>query len=293
MRSRLLGAVVIGVLGTAPAGASAAGWATVSCLATARLPRRAAPPRAGAWPSAAGTTGRRSATGTAPAGRSPPTPPIPRAPAPPPARAPQWAVLTTTPAWASAARLWPIPGYALGNDDAADQAIAGPGDGTAFSPSTLAFPASTDRSPSSANPATVLSALSCATSASCAAVGRYTATNGDIGPLAATWNGSTWTQIALRRGPVQLASVFLPHPAVVHGRRRHDRRTLGRLTTMPGLGARIAPPRLQARADRGDPVRVEAEPVHPPRVARVLDLQATVHDRPSRRHPARSAPPPR
>jgi hypothetical protein len=104
----------------------------------------------------------------------------------------------------------PAPGYAPGNDGGGEQAIAAPGDGTAFSASTLAFPASTvPSSPASGNPTTVLTAISCASPASCAAVGGYTATNG-IGPLAATWNGSTWTQIALRRGPVQLASVSCP-----------------------------------------------------------------------------------
>ncbi|MGI8506557.1 MAG: hypothetical protein ACR2MK_07065, partial [Solirubrobacteraceae bacterium] len=98
-----------------------------------------------------------------------------------------------------------------GDDGGTDQAIAAPGDGTAFSASTLAFPPSAYRGPSAAgNPITVLEAISCATATSCAAVGRYGATNGAIGPLAASWNGATWTQVALRRGPVQLSSVSCP-----------------------------------------------------------------------------------
>src|SRR5262249_2428748 len=35
---------------------------------------------------------------------------------------------------------------------------------------------------------------------------------------------------------------------------------------------------LEPGADRGDALGVEAEPVHPPRVPRVLDLEAAVHD---------------
>ncbi|MFZ1994376.1 MAG: hypothetical protein WAU75_09715 [Solirubrobacteraceae bacterium] len=107
----------------------------------------------------------------------------------------------------------PGPGYAPGTDAGTDQAIAAPGDGSAFSASTLAFPPSAYRSPSlTGNPTTVLFAISCAASTLCAAVGGYNATNGAVGPLAATWNGSTWTQIALRRGPVQLGSVSCPTP---------------------------------------------------------------------------------
>lgn len=105
----------------------------------------------------------------------------------------------------------PGPDYMPGNNGGNDQAVAAPGDGTAFSASALAFPSSAYRSPSSpGNPTTVLGAISCATSTSCAAVGRYGATNGAIGPLVATWNGSDWTQLALRRGPVELTSVSCP-----------------------------------------------------------------------------------
>jgi len=107
----------------------------------------------------------------------------------------------------------PAPGYAPGNDGGNDQAIAAAGNRTTFSASALAFPPSVYRSPSAAGTATtVLTTLSCATATSCAAVGNYVATNGAIGPLAATWNGSTWDQIALRRGPVQLSAVSCPTP---------------------------------------------------------------------------------
>lgn len=97
-----------------------------------------------------------------------------------------------------------------GSDGGTNQAIAGTGDGTTYSASTLAFPATVYRAPESGTPRTWLTAVSCATSTSCAAVGSYGATDGAIGPLAATWNGSSWTQIALRRGPVQLYSVSCP-----------------------------------------------------------------------------------
>lgn len=53
-------------------------------------------------------------------------------------------------------------------------------------------------------------AVSCATADACAAVGQHVATNGDIGPLAANWDGSAWTQTVLRRGPVGLKSVSCP-----------------------------------------------------------------------------------
>ena len=99
------------------------------------------------------------------------------------------------------------PDYAPGSDGGNHQAIAASGDGTTFSASTLAFPATAYRAPGSGTPTTWLTAISCATTTWCAAVGSYNATNGAIGPLAATWNGSGWKQIALRRGPVQLFSV--------------------------------------------------------------------------------------
>src|SRR5271167_911888 len=35
---------------------------------------------------------------------------------------------------------------------------------------------------------------------------------------------------------------------------------------------------LKTASNRGDPPRVEAEPVHPAHVARVLDLEAAIHD---------------
>lgn len=104
----------------------------------------------------------------------------------------------------------PAADNAPGGPTGDDQAIAAPGDGAAFTASTLAFPPSVYRSPASAPPTTVLSAISCASATSCAAVGRYAATSGALGPLAATWNGITWTQIALRRGPVALTSVSCP-----------------------------------------------------------------------------------
>jgi len=104
----------------------------------------------------------------------------------------------------------PGPGYAVGNPVGSDQAIAATGNGTAFTASTLAFPSSVYRAPSSGSPTTVLTTVSCASARSCAAVGRYAATNGALGPLAATWNGTAWTQIALRRGPVALTSVSCP-----------------------------------------------------------------------------------
>ncbi len=105
----------------------------------------------------------------------------------------------------------PGPGYTPGNDGGNDQAIAAPGDGAAFTSSALPFPPSVYRGPATpAHPTTILTAVSCATSTSCAAVGRYAATNGALGPLAATWDGAAWTQVALRRGPVALASVSCP-----------------------------------------------------------------------------------
>jgi hypothetical protein len=91
------------------------------------------------------------------------------------------------------------------------QAIAAQGTDGAFSSVPLAFPASAYRG-DTGNPETRLFAVSCAPTdpAFCAAVGTYNATNGAIGPLAANWNGSAWSQIALRRGPVYLASVSCP-----------------------------------------------------------------------------------
>lgn len=108
----------------------------------------------------------------------------------------------------------PGPGYAPGSDGGTDQAIAAPGDGSAFLASSLAFPSAVYRSSSTAgtDPMTVLNAISCAASTSCVAVGGYTATNGAIGPLVAIWNGLTWTQSAQRHGPVQLVSVSCPTP---------------------------------------------------------------------------------
>ena len=105
----------------------------------------------------------------------------------------------------------PGPNYAPGNDAGNDQAIAAPGDGTTFSSTPLAFPPSVYRAPAvGGTPTTVLSAISCATSTWCAAVGRYGATNGALGPLVAGFNGLTWTQLALRRGPISLTSVSCP-----------------------------------------------------------------------------------
>jgi hypothetical protein len=105
------------------------------------------------------------------------------------------------------------PDYAPGNDGGNDRAVAAPGDGMTFSSTALAFPPSAYRAPSPVgDPTTVLRAISCATSSSCAAVGRYAATNGALGPLVASWNGLTWTQLAVRRGPVELTSVSCPAP---------------------------------------------------------------------------------
>jgi len=91
----------------------------------------------------------------------------------------------------------------------ADQAIGGVGDGTAFSASGLAYPAGVERG-GTAPPQTVLTAVACTTSVQCAAVGRYEATNGALGPLVAIWNGTSWTQTVLRRGPVALTSIVCP-----------------------------------------------------------------------------------
>jgi hypothetical protein len=105
----------------------------------------------------------------------------------------------------------PGPNYAPGNDGGNDQAIAAPGDGTTFSSAPLAFPPSAYRAPAvGGTPTTVLSDISCATSTWCAAVGRYGATNGALGPLVAGFDGLTWTQLALRRGPISLTSVSCP-----------------------------------------------------------------------------------
>ena len=41
---------------------------------------------------------------------------------------------------------------------------------------------------------------------------------------------------------------------------------------------------MQAAADRGDALRVEAEPMHAAGISRVLDLEAAIHDN---RHAAR------
>lgn len=99
----------------------------------------------------------------------------------------------------------------VGDVPGVDQAIAGPGNGSAFSAAPLAFPAGVDRGGSSPQPPeTVLTGVACTTSAQCAAVGRYVATNGALGPLAAVWNGTSWSQTVLRRGPVALRSVACP-----------------------------------------------------------------------------------
>jgi hypothetical protein len=74
----------------------------------------------------------------------------------------------------------------------------------------LSYPPDVYRSPSTQNPQTALNAIACQTSAWCAAVGTYVASNGAIGPLAAVWNGSTWTQTVLRRGPAALESIACP-----------------------------------------------------------------------------------
>ena len=92
-----------------------------------------------------------------------------------------------------------------------NQSIAGAGDGTLFSAAPVPNPPGADRGGSSSGePQTVLTAIACTTSAQCAAVGHYEATNGALGPLAAIWNGTGWAQTALRRGPVALSSVACP-----------------------------------------------------------------------------------
>jgi hypothetical protein len=93
------------------------------------------------------------------------------------------------------------------------QAIAAPGDGRNFTATALPYPAGVFRGGSGAQPPTTgLQAVSCAPTNPdfCGAVGGYAADNGAIGPLAAIWNGSSWTQAALRRGPVQLRSISCP-----------------------------------------------------------------------------------
>lgn len=94
--------------------------------------------------------------------------------------------------------------------DFANQVMAGSWDGDTWSTRALAYPQGVYRSPDTQPPQTSLRAVACQTSASCATVGGYLASNGDIGPLAAFWNGSTWNQTVLRRGPVQLTSVSCP-----------------------------------------------------------------------------------
>jgi hypothetical protein len=91
-----------------------------------------------------------------------------------------------------------------------DQAVVGNWNAATWSTQTQNYPPAIYRSPSTQTPHTSLTAVACQTSASCAAVGSYVASNGDIGPLGAVWDGSTWTETVLRRGPVQLASVACP-----------------------------------------------------------------------------------
>jgi hypothetical protein len=73
----------------------------------------------------------------------------------------------------------------------ADQAMVGNWNGAVWSTQTLNYPPAVYRTPSTQTPHTSLTAVFCQTSASCATTGIYVASNGDIGPLAAVWNGST------------------------------------------------------------------------------------------------------
>jgi hypothetical protein len=91
----------------------------------------------------------------------------------------------------------------------ADRAIAGAWSGGSWSTGALALaPGLTRSTPTPTRD--WLYGISCASARACAAVGQYVASNGDIGPLAARWNGSSWTQTVLRRGPVGLTSVSCP-----------------------------------------------------------------------------------
>lgn len=96
-----------------------------------------------------------------------------------------------------------------GTTTGADQSLAARGDGATFAGTPIPYPPTVYRG-GTGSPATVLFAVSCQTSASCAAVGRYQADNGALGPLAAFWNGTTWSEVALRRGPVELSAVSCP-----------------------------------------------------------------------------------
>jgi hypothetical protein len=93
---------------------------------------------------------------------------------------------------------------------AQEQALTATWDGTAWTAQVQPFPAGVMRAPADQIPSTWLGAVACRTITSCAAVGGYTATNDDIGPLAASWNGIDWSQAVLRRRPVVLDSVACP-----------------------------------------------------------------------------------
>src|SRR5262245_52764999 len=68
------------------------------------------------------------------------------------------------------------------------------------------------------------------------------------------------------------------HLAARLGRHKGDGITLYGDPCSPGWKKRLVRLLLETAAERRDPPRVEAEPVHPADVARVLDLEAAVHD---------------
>lgn len=131
-----------------------------------------------------------------------------------------------TPAGADGARLMAVScitssncfgvGSSLQNDSMdpvnpveVDHAMTGRWDGSAWSTETLPSAAG---SPTVDNfPLEQLKAVSCATATACGAVGLARDNTGRLGPLAARWDGSNWTQTLLRVGaPVALNSVSCP-----------------------------------------------------------------------------------
>jgi len=99
--------------------------------------------------------------------------------------------------------------YAGQAEPGVDHVLVGDWVASSWSTRALPFPRGVYRGSTSA-PRGWLYGISCASSRSCAAVGEYVATNGDIGPLAADWDGAAWSETALRRGPVALKSVACP-----------------------------------------------------------------------------------
>jgi hypothetical protein len=91
-------------------------------------------------------------------------------------------------------------------------AMTGAWDGSAWSSETLpAAPGSGQPDVPADDPEDELFGISCASTSSCAAVGLARDTTGRLGPLAAHWDGTEWTQTLLRVGaPVSLDSVSCP-----------------------------------------------------------------------------------